>query len=131
MSEEKVIFYDFGDFRLDVVNCRLLKNGAPVQITQKSFEILQELIVKRERMLKKEELLRKVWADCYVEEATLTQHIYMLRKILQQNGRIYIETVPKNGYRFIADVREIKPVAEDLKKEKETEQNEISSQSEP
>lgn len=125
MSEEKVIFYDFGEFRLDVVNCRLLKNGVPVPITQKSFEILQELVVKRDRMLKKEELLRKIWADCYVEEATLTQHIYMLRKVLQQNGKVYIETVPKNGYRFIADVREISLLAGDSKKEEETKPEEI------
>lgn len=107
MSEEKVVFYDFGEFRLDVVNCRLLKNGSPVQLTHKSFEILQELIEKRDRMLKKEELLRTIWDDCYVEEATLTQHIYMLRKALQQNGKIYIETFPKNGYRFVADVEEV------------------------
>ena len=127
MSEEKVIFYDFGEFRLDVVNCRLLRNGIPVQITQKSFEILQELIAKRDRMLKKEELLRKVWADCYVEEATLTQHIYMLRKILQQNGRVYIETVPKYGYRFNADVKEINFAAEELKNDEETEPDENSS----
>lgn len=114
MSEEKAIFYDFGDFRLDTLNCRLLKNGAPVQITQKSFEILQELIVKRDRMLKKEELLRTIWEESYVEEATLTQHIYMLRKVLQQNGKVYIETVPKYGYRFVADVREINFAAKDL-----------------
>ncbi len=107
MSEEKVVFYDFGEFRLDVVNCRLLKNGSPVQLTHKSFEVLHKLIEKRDRMLKKEELLRTIWDDCYVEEATLTQHIYMLRKALQQNGKIYIETFPKNGYRFVADVEEV------------------------
>lgn len=107
MSEEKIIFYDFGEFRLDVVNCRLLRNGSPVQLTHKSFEILYELIENRDRMLRKEELLSKIWEDCYVEEATLTQHIYMLRKALQQNGKIYIETFPKNGYRFVADVKEI------------------------
>src|SRR5688572_15892339 len=122
MPEEKVIFYDFGDFRLDVVNCRLLKNGIPVQITHKSFEILQKLIEKRDRMLKKEELLSTIWEDCYVEEATLTQHIYMLRKVLQENGKIYIETIPKNGYRFIANVEEINSDSEDLKKQDEPEQ---------
>lgn len=127
MPEEKVIFYDFGDFRLDVVNCRLLKNGIPVQLTHKSFEILQKLIEKRDRMLKKEELLSTIWEDCYVEEATLTQHIYMLRKVLQENGKIYIETIPKNGYRFIANVEEINSNSEDLKKQDEPEQREFSS----
>lgn len=114
MSEDKVIFYEFGEYRLDLLNCRLLKNGSPVQITQKSFEVLQLLIKKRSRMLRKEELLTTVWDDCYVEEATLTQHIYMLRKVLQQNGKVYIETIPKNGYRFVAQVEEIIRQNEDL-----------------
>ena len=127
MPEEKVIFYDFGEFRLDVVNCRLLKNGTPVQLTHKSFEILQKLIEKRDRMLKKEELLSTIWEDCYVEEATLTQHIYMLRKVLQENGKVYIETIPKNGYRFIANVEEISLESEELKKPDETRQSEIYS----
>ena len=125
MSDEKVVFYDFGDFRLDVVNCRLLKNGSPVQLTHKSFEILYVLIEKRDRMLKKEELLNKIWDDCFVEEATLTQHIYMLRKALQQNGKIYIETIPKNGYRFVAEVEEIS-----LEEETAATVSEISAQPE-
>jgi DNA-binding winged helix-turn-helix (wHTH) protein/TolB-like protein len=107
MSEEKVVFYDFGEFWLDVTGYRLLKDGVPVQLTHKGFEILHELVSRRDRMLRKEELLNKIWQDCYVEEATLTQHIYMLRKVLQQNGKIYIETVPKSGYRFVAEVEEI------------------------
>lgn len=128
MSEEKAVFYDFGEFRLDVLNCRLLKNGVPVQITHKSFEILHELIEKRDRMLKKEELLNKIWSDCYVEEATLTQHIYMLRKVLQQNGNIYIETIPKNGYRFAAQVREILPETENPGEPESAGQNEFIQQ---
>lgn len=114
MSEDKIVFYEFGGFRLDLVNCRLLKSGIPVPLTQKSFEILQILIKKRDRMLRKEELLKIVWDDCYVEEATLTQHIYMLRKALQQNGQVFIETIPKNGYRFVAEVNEITPEQENL-----------------
>lgn len=127
MPEEKVIFYDFEDFRLDVVNCRLLKNGTPVQLTHKSFEILQKLIEKRDRMLKKEELLSTIWEDSYVEEATLTQHIYMLRKVLQENGKIYIETIPKSGYRFVANVEEINFNPEDLKKQDKPPQSELSA----
>lgn len=109
MSEGKHCNYEFGEYRLDVINHRLLQNGCPVQLTQKSFEILQTLIENRDRVVKKEELLNLVWSDCYVEDATLTQHIYMLRKTLKQNngGAALIETVPKLGYRFAAEVREI------------------------
>ena len=78
-------------------------------------------------MLKKEELLSTIWEDCYVEEATLTQHIYMLRKVLQENGKIYIETLPKYGYRFVANVEEISFNSKDLEKQDESEQNEFSS----
>ena len=109
MSERNACCYEFGDYRLDVVNYRLLKNESPVQLTQKSFEILQTLIENRDRVVKKEELLNLIWDDCYVEDATLTQHIYMLRKSLKENGNgsQLIETVPKFGYRFTADVREV------------------------
>lgn len=109
MSEGKGCNYEFGEYRLDIINHRLLKNDCPLQLTQKSFEILQTLIENRDRVVKKEELLNLIWDDCYVEDATLTQHIYMLRKSLKQNGgdAVLIETVPKLGYRFAAEVREI------------------------
>ncbi len=110
MSDGNTRCYEFGNYRLDVVNYRLLKNEIPVQLTQKSFEILQTLIENRDRVVKKDELLNLIWNDCYVEDATLTQHIYMLRKSLKQNGSgaNLIETVPKLGYRFTADVTEIR-----------------------
>ena len=109
MSEKTICYYDFGDFRLDVANFRLMQNGSPVPLTQKSFEILQTLIENKNRVVEKDELLRLIWGDYYVEEATLTQHIYMLRKALKQNGggAVFIETIPKHGYRFTADVRGI------------------------
>lgn len=110
MSEGNTCYYyEFGEYRLDIVNYRLLKKDSPVQLTQKSFEILQTLIENRNRVVKKEELLNHIWDDCYVEDATLTQHIYMLRKSLKENGngKNLIETVPKLGYRFTAEVREV------------------------
>lgn len=126
MSEENTCYYDFGDYRLDIVNYRLLNNDRPVPLTQKSFEILQTLIENRDRVVKKEELLNLIWDDCYVEDATLTQHIYMLRKTLKQHGdgANLIETVPKLGYRFTAEVREVFPGRENGKKE-ETEFEEL------
>lgn len=109
MSEDNVHFFEFGEFTLDVANFRLLEQGEQVQLTQKSFELLQFLIENRARVLKKEELLEALWEGNYVEEANLTQHIYMLRKALRQRSgeRVFIETIPKTGYRFIAPVNEI------------------------
>lgn len=107
MSENNVQGYVFGDFELDLENLRLLENGIPVSLTQKSFELLQYLIEHRGRVLKKEDLLDTLWEGSFVEEANLTQHIYMLRKALKQKeGRNnFIETIPKNGYRFLPEVR--------------------------
>ncbi|HUF04459.1 MAG TPA: winged helix-turn-helix domain-containing protein [Aridibacter sp.] len=109
MSENNVQYYDFGDFRLDLVNYRLTESGEPVPLTQKSFELLQYLIENRSQVLKKDELLDALWEGNYVEEANLTQHVYMLRKALRQKGaeHVFIETIPKTGYRFVAHVEAI------------------------
>lgn len=108
MPESKIKSYQFGDFVLEVENCRLLKADTPVSLTHKSFEVLLFLLENRGKILKKEELLDHLWEGNYVEEANLTQHIYMLRKVLKQTeaSEVFIETIPKNGYRFAAEVRE-------------------------
>ncbi len=102
-------FYDFGKYRIDVANRELLLDGKHIPLTQKCFEILLFLIENRDRMLKKDEILNVVWTENFVEEANLAQHIYMIRKVLKENGdeRNYIETIPKFGYRFIGEVKEI------------------------
>ncbi len=109
MSENNVNCYDFDDYRLDLTNFQLLENGESISLTQKSFELLHFLLENRGRILKKEELLDALWEGNFVEEANLTQHIYMLRKALKQQERkkLYIETIPKNGYRFLAQVDEL------------------------
>lgn len=107
-SATKMQYFEFGIFRLDTANRELLKDGEHIALTQKSFEILQFLINNRGKMLKKDEILDAVWTENYVEEANLAQHIYMIRKVLKDCGdeTIYIETVPKYGYRFIGEVSE-------------------------
>lgn len=106
MKDDKVYCVDFGLYRLDISNNRLLKNDVPVYLTQRSFEVLRYLAENSGRILKKDELLDSLWGEEFAEETTLTQHIYMLRKVLKdgdEDGK-YIETIPKVGYRFIAEV---------------------------
>src|SRR5262245_45847594 len=100
--------YEFGPFRLDVAERLLLRDGESVQLTPKSFDLLLALIVYHGHLLEKDELLKLVWPDTFVEEANLSSIISLIRKALGdgENGERYIETVPKRGYRFVATVRE-------------------------
>jgi Tol biopolymer transport system component/DNA-binding winged helix-turn-helix (wHTH) protein len=98
--------YDFGPFRLDLKERMLLRDGAYVSLTPKAFETLVVLIGHNGRIVDKEELLRLVWPDTFVEEATLVKNVSILRKVLGgAEGRHYIDTFSKRGYRFSAEVR--------------------------
>lgn len=105
--------YEFGSFLLDVKNHVLLRNGEPVALTPKAFDTLLVLVQNSERILEKKELLDKVWSGAFIGEATLAQNIFTLRKALGRNplGYQYIETIPKRGYRFIEQVREVQPAS--------------------
>jgi DNA-binding winged helix-turn-helix (wHTH) protein len=96
--------YEFGPYRLDPVNRVLLRDGRPVVLTPKMFEILLLLIKHRGQVVEKEEIMRTVWPDVFVEEGNLTVNISGLRKALGQvlGGRDYIETIQRRGYRFEA-----------------------------
>lgn len=98
--------YEFSRFRLDPANHLLESEGTPVSLTPKSFEILIVLVENGNRLTTKEELMRKVWPDSFVEEANLTVNISALRRQLGEgpDGQQYIETVPKKGYRFAVPV---------------------------
>lgn len=106
--------YDFGIFRFDPANRLLLRDGAPVALTPKAFDLLLVLVHNGSRLTTKEELMRRVWPKNIVEEANVTVNISALRRILGEtaDGRPYIETVPKKGYRFVAPVVEVHEVAD-------------------
>src|SRR5215470_12790116 len=110
MTLETQVLYDFGSYRLDPSQRSLLCSGKPVALTPKSFEILVVLIQNSGRVLTKDDLMKKVWPDSFVEEANLTVNISALRKALGEStdSPQYIETVTKLGYRFIAPVTEVK-----------------------
>jgi DNA-binding winged helix-turn-helix (wHTH) protein/tetratricopeptide (TPR) repeat protein len=98
----------FDDFRLDERERRLVRGGEPIPLPPKLFDLLAALVHHAGRLVDKDELLDTVWADVIVEEGTLTRGISSLRRLLGsvEHGREYIETVPKRGYRFVADVHE-------------------------
>jgi TolB-like protein/Tfp pilus assembly protein PilF len=104
--------YQFGPFQLDAGEHRLMRDGAEVCLQPKAFEILRLLVEHAGRLLTKEELLRRIWPDALVEENNLNKNISLLRKILAEcvSGINYIETVPRVGYRFIAEVAQRTPV---------------------
>jgi DNA-binding winged helix-turn-helix (wHTH) protein/Flp pilus assembly protein TadD len=103
----EIPLYAFGPFLLDTRERRLLREGDVVPLTLKAFDLLQILVENQGHLLQKEELLRRVWPDAIVEENNLTVTISALRKALGEGptDRQYIETVPRRGYRFVADFR--------------------------
>lgn len=101
--------YEFGPFRLDQAERRLLCAGQPAPLPPKAFDTLVELVTNSGRLLTKEELLKRVWPGTFVEEANLAQNISAIRRALEAfaPGTRYIETVPKSGYRFVAETRRV------------------------
>lgn len=111
MSHEAQHLYEFGPFRLDPSQQLLTEGKQKVPLTPKAFQTLLVLVENCGRVIGKDELLTKVWPDVFVEEATLAQNVFTLRKQLgdDRETALYIETVPKRGYRFVADVHRINP----------------------
>jgi TolB-like protein/Flp pilus assembly protein TadD len=105
MAEGAARIYRFGPFTLDVADRSLKRQGAPIPLTPKTFDLLVTLVENAGRLVEKEVLLGKVWPDVAVEEGNLTKGIFNLRQFLEdEGGPRYIETVPKRGYRFVADM---------------------------
>jgi len=100
--------YAFGPFSLDPSERRLLRDGDPVALTPKCFDLLVILVENSGHLLGKDELLERLWPGQFVEEVNLSFNISSLRKVLGegQMGRHFIETVPKKGFRFVAHVEE-------------------------
>jgi Tol biopolymer transport system component/DNA-binding winged helix-turn-helix (wHTH) protein len=101
--------YEFGPFFLSAAERLLLRDGDSVPLTPKAFDLLLTLVEHHGHLLEKDELLRLVWPDTFVEESNLSYNISLIRKALSdgENGQKFIETVPKRGYRFVSEVREL------------------------
>ena len=103
--------YRFRSFRLDTAERQLVKNGTHIPLTLKAFDVLTLLVSRAGHLVEKEELMREVWADSFVEEANLPRIIHTLRKALgeDENGNKFLETVAKKGYRFVAELEDAIP----------------------
>ncbi len=116
LSESKI--YEFEEFRLDAKSHRLFRreSGELVPLTPKAVELLLFLVQNAGRILSKDELLDAVWENLFVEEANLSQTIFVLRKTLGENTKAprFILTAPNRGYQFIAPIRETIPEDEIL-----------------
>jgi DNA-binding winged helix-turn-helix (wHTH) protein/TolB-like protein len=108
MGQEENRSYDFGRFRLKTAERVLLREGEPVPLTPKVFDILITLVENSGRVVEKDDLMKKVWPSTFVEEGNLTQNVSLLRKALGESagGAQFIETVPRRGYRFVAPISE-------------------------
>jgi pimeloyl-ACP methyl ester carboxylesterase/DNA-binding winged helix-turn-helix (wHTH) protein len=106
MPTDDASVYEFSDFRLEIRERRLLRQGRPISLTAKVFETLKILLERPGRLLTKDELMRQLWPDTVVEENNLSHNISVLRQVLgERDGRTpFIETVPRVGYRFLANV---------------------------
>ena len=98
---------DLGSLRIDVQNRLLLDDGERVALTPKAFDTLWALIERRGEVVSKEDLIATVWPETFVSEATLTQNIHTVRKVLAAAGSEGVtQTVPRRGYRFSGSVSE-------------------------
>lgn len=109
MNEQINPSYEFGSFRLVPSERQLLRDGQRVMLPPKAFDTLVVLVQHNGHVVKKDDLLRMVWPDAFVEESNLNHYVSLLRKTLGNgdNGEQYIETVRRYGFRFTADVREV------------------------
>jgi eukaryotic-like serine/threonine-protein kinase len=109
MSNERNCLYEFGDFRLDASERVLSRRGVNVPLTPKAVDLLLALVEQPGRLLDKETLLKLVSPESFVEENNLADNIFKLRRVLGdgETGPRFIETVPKRGYRFVAEVRTV------------------------
>src|SRR6266446_2609876 len=100
MMNSNNFLYEFGSYQLDESERVLTREGCILPLTPKAFETLLVLVQNSGHVVKKDELMKQVWPNTYVEEGNLTQNIFALRRILGEelHGTKYIETVSRRGY---------------------------------
>ena len=96
--------YRFDEFELSPARRTFARNGIPVSISPKAFEVLTYLLANSGRVVTKDELLKAVWPESFVEESNLSQHVFALRKALGERAGCIV-TIPGRGYQFTAHVQ--------------------------
>jgi len=109
MSKPQSGLYEFERYRLDTAKRLLTSAGQVVLLKPKTFDLLLALVESHGRVLTKDELMKMLWPDTFVEEANLSFQVSALRKAFGEERQHWIETVPKHGYRFSAPVVEVTP----------------------
>src|SRR5262245_56478577 len=113
MPTSSAPFYEFGPFRLEPGERRLLFANEPIPVPPKVLDTLVILVEANGRLVAKDALMQRLWPDTVVEEVNLARNVSLLRRALaDRDGRDYIETVPKSGYRFTAPVARIEAPAD-------------------
>lgn len=109
MRQQIQRFCEFGPFRIDVIKRLLQRDGEVVPLTPKTFDVLLALVERAGEGVEKDELMRRVWPDSFVEESNLAYHISLLRKVLGESRSEpnYIVTISGRGYRFVAEVKKV------------------------
>lgn len=127
MQEQKNRYYEFGEFRLDAKRRNLTKKDEKISLTGRNFDLLLVLLQSNGEILEHDELLERVWGETFVEQANLKKGISSLRQILGEkpNESLYIKTIPRRGYCFVAEVTTAQDdsgffLAEDFKPKEET-----------
>jgi DNA-binding winged helix-turn-helix (wHTH) protein/tetratricopeptide (TPR) repeat protein len=117
--------YEFGPFRIDPDHRQLLRGDQPLPLQPKAFDILLMLVENSGKVVSKDDLMKAVWPDTFVEESNLSQHVFVLRKTLGDTieDKRYIVTVPGKGYRLVETVRVI--TADEEKSGNEDKEEEI------
>ena len=116
MGQKTGHLYKFGPFLLDTAQHVLARQGEPVTLTPKTYDMLLVLVESHGRLLSKEELMKALWPSSFVEESNLTQQISMLRKALGESAGEdrYIVTISGRGYRFAAAVEDCSAQADNV-----------------
>jgi DNA-binding winged helix-turn-helix (wHTH) protein/tetratricopeptide (TPR) repeat protein len=114
MSSPGKHFYEFGPFRVDPEQRLLLRKNQPVTLQPKAFDTLLVLVQHGERVVLKDDLMKSLWPNTFVEESNLAQNVFVLRKALGETAgeQRYIVTVPGRGYRFAQKVRVVQEAEE-------------------
>jgi TolB-like protein/DNA-binding winged helix-turn-helix (wHTH) protein/Tfp pilus assembly protein PilF len=110
VNQDTPQIYEFGPFRLEPAERKLLRGNEIVELTPKAFDTLLLLVRNSGHLLDKDELISRVWPETFVEEGSLSNNIFLLRKALGEDPA-FIETVPRRGYRFVGAVRQFPQAA--------------------